>query len=50
MTLSPFSLVSIIFHRSMQSVAGSAKIHSMADDEDAFMGTSDESKAPKGPR
>jgi hypothetical protein len=33
----------------MQSVADSAKIHSMADDGEAFMGTADESRAPKGP-
>jgi hypothetical protein len=48
-TLSPFSFVPILFHRSMQSIEDSAKIHSMADDEEAFMGTADESKAPKGP-
>jgi hypothetical protein len=35
----------------MQSVEDSSKPHSMADDEEAFMGTNDESKAPnaKGP-
>ena len=35
----------------MQSVVVSTKPHSMADDEDAFMGIADKSKAPnvKGP-
>nr|XP_040253917.1 dentin sialophosphoprotein-like [Aegilops tauschii subsp. strangulata] len=31
------------------SVEDSAKIHSMTDNEEAFMGIADESKAPKGP-
>ena len=30
----------------MQSIEDSAKVHSMAGDEEAFMGTTDESKVP----
>ena len=50
-TLSLFSLASILIHRCMQSVQDSARPASMADEEEVILGTTDESKAPniKGP-